>query len=81
MDIRIARGLAERWGSQFADAGAIGQINAESGIGAWRFGQFLLEQLLKPNQHVCKATRGEAGISGEAFCLPQEREASPALQP
>lgn len=37
-----ARLLAQFWGSQFADAGQIGHINADSGLGEWHFGQFLL---------------------------------------
>lgn len=41
-----ARKLAEQWGSRFADAGAIGHVNADSGIGAWEFGRFLVRQLV-----------------------------------
>lgn len=40
-----ARRLAQFWGARFADAGASGHINAESGLGAWHFGQFLLRKL------------------------------------
>jgi predicted alpha/beta hydrolase family esterase len=40
-----ARRLAQFWGSRFADAGAVGHINAESGLGSWSFGQFLLSKL------------------------------------
>ena len=40
-----ARRLAFFWGSQFADAGAVGHINAESELGAWEFGLFLLSRL------------------------------------
>lgn len=47
MGIRAARRLARLWGSNFADAGKIGHINAQSGIGDWEFGQFLLEMLLR----------------------------------
>lgn len=43
---RKARRLARSWGSNFADAGQVGHINAESGLGDWPFGQFLLQQLL-----------------------------------
>ena len=41
-----ARRLATLWGSRFADAGAVGHINAESDIGDWPFGKFLLRRLL-----------------------------------
>jgi predicted alpha/beta hydrolase family esterase len=38
--------LARDWGSRFADAGAVGHINAASGLGDWPLGQRLLAQLL-----------------------------------
>jgi len=40
-----ARRFARVWRSRFLDAGWLGHINAESGIGDWPFGQFLLRQL------------------------------------
>lgn len=45
MGFRTANRLAWDWGSAFADAGEVGHINAESGLGAWEFGQFLLGRL------------------------------------
>lgn len=44
---RSAIALAQDWGSRFADAGAVGHINAESDIGDWPLGERLLEQLLR----------------------------------
>jgi predicted alpha/beta hydrolase family esterase len=41
-----ARGFADDWGSAFVDAGAIGHINAASGLGDWLFGQVLLDTLI-----------------------------------
>lgn len=41
-----ARMLAGFWGSEFVDAGEIGHINAQSGLGRWKFGQQLLSRLL-----------------------------------
>jgi len=41
-----ARLLASFWGSEFADAGEVGHINASSDLGNWMFGQFLLGRLL-----------------------------------
>lgn len=46
ISLRTARRLARTWGSRFADAGQVGHINAESNLGDWPFGQFLLRQLL-----------------------------------
>jgi uncharacterized protein len=42
-----ARRLAETWGSGFVDAGEIGHINAESGLGDWDEGRSYLEALLE----------------------------------
>jgi predicted alpha/beta hydrolase family esterase len=36
---------AQVWGSEFIDAGALGHINADSGLGDWPAGQLLLQQL------------------------------------
>ncbi|HWJ94082.1 MAG TPA: alpha/beta hydrolase, partial [Telluria sp.] len=36
---------AERWGSEFVDAGAAGHINADSGLGDWLFGLAQLQRL------------------------------------
>ncbi len=45
VQIHRARRLALFWGAQFADAGAAGHINAESELGRWEFGLFLLSRL------------------------------------
>jgi len=44
---RTAYGLARDWGCRFADAGEVGHINADSGLGDWPFGKALLGQLLR----------------------------------
>ena len=44
--VDYAKQCATSWGSAFAEAGAIGHINAESEIGAWPAGLVLLERLL-----------------------------------
>lgn len=41
-----SRCLADGWGSNFVDVGALGHINAASGLGDWDFGQVLLDELL-----------------------------------
>jgi uncharacterized protein len=48
-----ARSLAKIWGGQFADAGRVGHINADSALGNWPFGSFLLDQLIA--RTTCKA--------------------------
>ncbi|MBV1687470.1 alpha/beta fold hydrolase [Novosphingobium sp. G106] len=44
---RSAISLARDWGSRFADAGAVGHINADSALGDWPLGERLLEQLMR----------------------------------
>ena len=74
MGIRTARKLARTWGSSFADAGSVGHINADSGLGEWPFGKFLLKQLLNPQSDAAQrnAASGVAS-SGEATRLAHER--------
>lgn len=38
--------MARRWGSRFVGAGWTGHINAESGLGSWPYGEFLLDRLV-----------------------------------
>ncbi len=44
--IERSRCFARDWGSAFVDAGALGHINAASGLGDWAFGQVLLDALI-----------------------------------
>ncbi len=45
--IDIALNFAEKWGSEFVNVGNKGHINANSGIGDWKEGQFYLKSLLE----------------------------------
>jgi uncharacterized protein len=38
--------FASQWGSQLIEAGELGHINAQSNLGAWRWGQNILETLI-----------------------------------
>jgi predicted alpha/beta hydrolase family esterase len=40
-----ARRCAEAWGSEFIQAGAVGHINADSGLGEWPEGLTLLRRV------------------------------------
>ena len=40
-----ANAMAQAWGSQFVNAGAVGHINADSGLGNWDGGHALLQSL------------------------------------
>ena len=44
--LECARALAEAWGADFVDAGAVGHLNAASALGSWEAGQRLLERLI-----------------------------------
>jgi uncharacterized protein len=37
--------FASEWGSELIDAGEAGHLNAQSGLGSWRWGQMLLEKM------------------------------------
>jgi predicted alpha/beta hydrolase family esterase len=65
---RAARDLAARWGSAFADVGDAGHINASSRLGSWRFGQFLLERLLRGREN----TAGGSALTALAEAPPSQ---------
>ena len=48
-DLEQARKLARRWRAKFINAGLFGHLNAESGIGAWPYGLYLLDTLKTQN--------------------------------
>jgi uncharacterized protein len=51
--------MARKWGSQLIDAGPLGHINADSGIGSWPYGKFLLRQLLRTAAPDIEAASGD----------------------
>ncbi|MFC4256062.1 alpha/beta fold hydrolase [Altererythrobacter xixiisoli] len=61
--LRTSQMLARDWGSRFAYAGAIGHINADSGIGDWHFGQVLLEQLLRDQRRRPKPAQAQRRVN------------------
>ena len=64
IDFGRARRLAFFWGSDFADAGNSGHINAASALGSWDFGLYLLRRLIR-------RTRTDAALAqGNAFLPP-----------
>ena len=74
MSFRRARRLAAQWGCSFADAGRVGHINADSGLGEWGFGQFLLEQLIRRStqQPITSADSPPVSSAGATFSSYQE---------
>jgi len=71
MGFRAARRLAQTWGCGFADAGRVGHINADSGLGEWHFGQFLLDQIIK------RTARPD--MASDAFLPPENHALSPTM--
>ncbi len=43
--LEFAQSCASAWGSRFVNVGAVGHINSDSGLGEWREGFVLLQQL------------------------------------
>jgi predicted alpha/beta hydrolase family esterase len=46
-DLDHSEALAQSWGSVLVQAGAVGHINAQSGLGLWPQGQALLQSLIQ----------------------------------
>jgi len=44
--VERAQTFAQAWGANLVDAGALGHINADSGLGAWPHGLVLLNELI-----------------------------------
>jgi len=60
-----AQVLARRWGSTFVDAGECGHINADSGLGEWRFGREQLNELLHHGPSKDPAAPQALGSAGQ----------------
>jgi len=78
MGFRTAQRLARAWGARFADAGASGHINADSELGDWEFGQFLLGQLLKRPSSLHSEVQNGGAATGGASRFSHGREVLPA---
>ncbi|MTW10969.1 alpha/beta hydrolase [Pseudoduganella eburnea] len=59
MTMEKAETWARRWGSDFVNAGALGHINADSGLGDWRFGQRLLQVLAQRASNLTTEKKNE----------------------
>jgi predicted alpha/beta hydrolase family esterase len=78
LTIRAARQLAHAWHADFADAGAIGHINAASAIADWPFGRLLLDRLLARITSSGDILADAPVHAGEAPRVAHAREVSPA---
>ncbi|MDQ1077102.1 putative alpha/beta hydrolase family esterase [Microbacterium testaceum] len=45
--VEVAQGLASGWGSTLRNAGALGHLNAASGLGEWAWGRAVLGDLVR----------------------------------
>lgn len=75
--LRTAQMLAGDWGCRFAFAGAVGHINADSGLGDWHFGKKLLAQLLQ--EHRLEHGFGQAERQSQRPALPDAAYAQSRL--
>jgi hypothetical protein len=57
--------MARDWGSHFVDAGPLGHVNADSGLGWWRDGQRLLDRLIG----AAEGPLAHGGAAGEAQAM------------
>ena len=53
--------MARDWGSHFVDLGALGHVNAASGVGLWPEGQTLLDRLIGASERTAAHGGGLAG--------------------
>lgn len=73
-----AQKLARRWGARFVNAGRFGHINADSDIGDWPYGLYLLADLLKlerpgENREAANASRAINRVNrAMTVCLTKE---------
>lgn len=67
--IDAAHSLAVDWGSHFIDTGALGHLNAASGLGWWPDGQELLERVIAASA----GPHGEARAPGDAWSILKHR--------
>jgi predicted alpha/beta hydrolase family esterase len=72
MTLDRSRVLARTWGSQFADAGEAGHINAQSRLGDWAFGQFLLSRLSRTD--LVRTSTRQGDLPGGRGIVPQHAD-------
>lgn len=65
-----AREMAGNWLASFSEAGAVGHINGQSGLGDWQAGQRVLDHLL---DHVC--AREARRMDDRLVCIEPEQVA------
>jgi uncharacterized protein len=68
-----ARALANGWGSHLVEVGALGHINAASGIGDWSEGQALLAELIDMAGLAHNPTQGRALLAARLAAPPEHR--------
>lgn len=75
-DLGTARKLAQRWTANFVNAGPFGHINADSDIGDWPYGQYLLASL-----HLqAMSSHATPDFTAPMFCLSHRNPASPPFR-
>lgn len=62
--------MAKFWGSHFVDAGELRHINAESDVGAWLFGQRLIDRLIANANDRAKMAPADRSAAGPWSLYP-----------
>ncbi|SOB88196.1 hypothetical protein SAMN06297144_3341 [Sphingomonas guangdongensis] len=68
-----ARALANQWGSHLFSVGALGHINAASGVGDWSEGQALLAELIDMAGLAHNPTQGRALLAARLSVSAEQR--------
>ena len=63
LSVGQGRRMAHRWGARYVDGGAIGHVNARSGLGEWSFGLDLLRELAPASVPIATNLIAPAAIS------------------
>lgn len=71
-----ARRFARKWGSLLINAGPIGHINADSGIGDWHYGRYLLSQLAAEVSSRPALQLTDGAVAGISLLAPASAEVS-----
>jgi uncharacterized protein len=71
-----ARTMARRWRARLIDAGAFGHINADSGLGDWPYGKYLLRRLVLSSEQRVRAVHqsGMPDLMPPNFTVPSHRQ-------
>lgn len=68
-----AHGLAKYWGSHFVDAGPLGHLNAESGLGRFELAESWLDRLISLSGNSSQSLGAPADAFAQLHAAPSQR--------